>query len=57
MTLCSFLENELRYAQQKLLSYETDRLLKYRAEYINRLTHTIEYLEDRISDFKREHAL
>lgn len=57
MTLYSFLENELRHARQKLLSYGTDQTLEYRAEYINRLTHTIEYLEDRINDFKREHAL
>ena len=57
MTLYSFLENELRYARQKLLSYGTDQTLEYRAEYINRLTHIIEYLEDRINDFKREHAL
>lgn len=57
MTLYSFLENELRYAQQKLLAYKTESERKYRLEHIQQLVFVIEYLEERINDFKREHAL
>lgn len=53
----NFLENELRFAREKLLAYETDTGLKYRPEYIQQLLHVIEYLTGRLDDFKREHAL
>ena len=57
MTHYKVLKDELRFAREKLASYGTDQTLAYRAEYSNRLIHAIEYLEDRIDDFKREHAL
>lgn len=57
MTLYSFLENELRYAQQKLLKYTSEGDLKYRPEHIHQLINVIEYLTGRLDDFKREHAL
>lgn len=57
MTLYNFLENELRFASEKLIAYKNSPTQKYRAEHIYQLTHVIEYLEDRIDDFKRGHAL
>jgi hypothetical protein len=53
----TFLELELRLAREKLLAYENNVNLSYRQEYIQQLNHVIDYLEDRIDDFKREHAL
>lgn len=52
-----FLTRELQYVEGALKYYNDNYTAPYRTEYVQQLTHVKEYLEDRIENFKREHAL
>lgn len=52
-----FLTEELQYVKGSLKYYNDNYNAPSRAEYIHHYTHVKEYLEDRIENFKRQHAL